>query len=82
MAKSRRRLRNESARLRAEVARLQQALEVASKYSFGAIVAKGLPGMISPYPSRPVPAIRKDPLGFWEMVPTEPTPPQKGEHDD
>ena len=75
MAKTRRRLRNENARLKAEVARLQQALEVAGRYSFGAIMAKGLPGTISPYPNRPGPAIRKDPLGFWEMVePSDPKP--------
>lgn len=28
------------------------------------------------------PAIRRDPLGFWEVVPPEPTPAQKGESDE
>ncbi len=75
MSKTRRRLRGENVRLKAEVARLQQLLKVASEYSFGAIVANGLPKTISRYPSRPVPAIRRDPMGFWEMVePPNPKP--------
>lgn len=75
MSKTRRRLRCENARLRAEVARLQAKLKMATEYSFGAIVANGIPGTISPYLARPGPAIRRDPLGFWEMVEDQPGPP-------
>lgn len=81
MAKSRRRLRNENARLRAEVARLQAELKrlrvVGPWYE---LLSHSLPRVAPRVGEKRAvgvsgPAIRKDPLGFWEMVePPDPKP--------
>ena len=85
MAKTRRRLRNENARLKAKVACLQAELKrlrvVGPWYE---LLSHSLPRVVREINKREAvggvgPAIRKDPLGFWEVVPTEPIPPQKGD---
>lgn len=85
MAKSRRRLRNENVRLRAEVGRLQAELKrVREVDPLQELLNRSLPRVVREINKREAigglgPAIRKDPLGFWEVVPTEPIPPQKGD---
>ncbi len=81
MSRSRRRLRNENARLRAEVARLQAELKRLREVGpLQELLSRSLPRVVREITRREAvqnaaTAIRKDPLGFWEMVePPDPKP--------
>lgn len=85
MSQRSRRLRNENVRLKAEVARLQAELKrVREVGPLQELLSRSLPRVVREINKREAigglgPAIRKDPLGFWEVVPAENTPAQKGE---
>jgi hypothetical protein len=85
MSQKSRRLRNENARLRAEVARLQAELSWLREVGpLQELLSRSLPRVVYAITRREAvqnaaTAIRRDPLGFWEVVPPEPTSPQKGD---
>jgi len=86
MSKTRRRLRNKkNTGLKAKVARLQAELKRLREVGpLQELLSRSLPRVVREITRREAvqnaaTAIRKDPLGFWEVVPPEPTSPQKGD---
>lgn len=85
MSQRSRRLRNENAKLKAEVACLQAELKRLREVGpLQDLLSRLLPRVVYAITRREAvqnaaTAIRRDPLGFWEVVPTEPTPPQEGD---